>query len=236
MEQIRVFIGHDDVENVAFHVLANSIQRHASVPVSITPVRLSQLKGLYTRDRDPKQSNEFSFSRFLVPYLAGYEGWAIFMDCDMIMRTDIKELWDLRDPDKAIQVVKHKYEPSTSNKYLGAVQYPYPKKNWSSVMLMNCAKCRTLTPAYVNNASGLELHQFKWLDPQQGERQIGELPKEWNHLVGEVAPNPDAKLVHYTLGTPCWVDYRDQEFSDDWALERDLMNKWIEPDELKSHG
>ena len=31
-------------------------------------------------------------------------------------------------------------------------------------MLMNCRKCTTLTPDYVNKASGLELHQFKWLE------------------------------------------------------------------------
>jgi len=217
---IRVFIGYDSREAVAFDVLAHSIQRHATQPVSITPVRLDQLEGLFRRDRNPLQSTEFSFSRFLTPYLCGYDGWAVFMDCDMLVRADIARLWALRDERYAVQVVKHLHVPREEVKFLGAVQTKYEKKNWSSVMLMNCARCTRLTLEYVNTASGLELHQFKWLE---GDQLIGALPHEWNHLVGFDAPRADASLVHFTTGGPYFDEYRDCEYSDEWFAEREDM-------------
>jgi len=217
---IRVFIGYDAVEAVAFSVLAHSINVRASQPVQIAPVMLDQLQGVYRRERNPLQSTEFSFSRFLVPWLCGFEGWAVFMDCDMLVREDIAELWKLRDERYAVQVVKHMHVPKEETKFLGAVQTKYEKKNWSSVMLMNCAKCRALTPEFVNTASGLELHQFKWLD---GEELIGEIPSRWNHLVGYDAPRPDAALVHYTIGGPYFPEYADCEYSREWFAEKAHM-------------
>jgi lipopolysaccharide biosynthesis glycosyltransferase len=209
---IRLFIGYDKVESIAYHTMVQSIINTTSVPVSITPVKMSMLPE-YTRSRDPKQSNEFSFTRFLVPYLCDYEGWAIFMDCDMFIRTDLKELWKLRDPTKSVQVVKHDYTPKTQTKFLGAIQHPYPRKNWSSVMLFNCEKCRTLTPGYVNTAAPADLHRMKWAE------EIGELPVEWNHLVGEYDKNPNASNVHWTIGGPYFNE--NVEFSEEWFKCRD---------------
>lgn len=220
MEPIRVFIGYDSREAVAFHVLAHSIQARSSEPVAITPVRLDQLAGVFRRERNPLQSTEFSFSRFLTPYLCGYRGWAIFMDCDMLVLDDIARLWKLRDERYAVQVVKHVHVPREEVKFLGAVQTKYEKKNWSSVMLMNCARCTALTPDYVNTASGLELHQFKWL---AGDHLIGDIPHQWNHLVGFDPPRRDASLVHYTIGGPYFDEYRDCEYSAEWFAERDAM-------------
>ena len=160
---IRVFIGFDPRETVAFHVLSQSIQARASQPVAITPVMLSQLEGLMTRERNPLQSTDFSFSRFLTPYLCDYDGWAVFMDCDMLVLQDMAKLWALRDDNYAVQVVKHDHVPEEDTKFLGAPQTRYEKKNWSSVMLFNCAKCKALTPDYVNTADGLDLHRFHWL-------------------------------------------------------------------------
>jgi hypothetical protein len=220
MNTIRVFIGYDSREAVAFDVLAHSIQRNASHPVSITPVRLEQLEGIFRRERNPLQSTEFSFSRFLTPYLCDYRGWAIFMDCDMLVRDDIANLWKLRDERYAVQVVKHQHVPKEETKFLGAVQTKYEKKNWSSVMLLNCAKCTALTPDYVNSASGLELHQFKWL---ANDQLIGELPDRWNHLVGFDPPRADASLVHFTIGGPYFDEYKDCEYSREWFAERDAM-------------
>lgn len=217
---IRVFIGWDEREAVAFHVLAHSIHRHASRPVSIAPVMLSQLRGVYTRAPNPLASTEFSFSRFLTPWLCGYEGWAIFTDCDMLVRDDIEKLWSLRDERFAVQVVKHHHVPKEEVKFLGAVQTKYEKKNWSSVMLMNCERCRSLTPEYVNAATGLELHQFKWLE---GDHLIGGIPSAWNHLVGYDAPRPDASLVHFTIGGPYFKEYRGCEYGDEWWAEHDRM-------------
>jgi hypothetical protein len=201
-------------------VLAYSIQRRASLPVTIAPLMLSQLAGVFTRERHALQSTDFAFSRFLTPYLSGYEGWSVFMDCDMLMRDDIAKLWALRDERYAVQVVKHDHQPREAVKFLGQVQTQYPKKNWSSVMLFNNARCRALTPEYVNSASGLELHQFKWL-PE--ESLIGALPRRWNHLVGYYQPAGDAALVHYTLGGPYFEEYRDCEYAAEWRAELAAM-------------
>lgn len=217
---IRVFIGYDLREAIAFSVLAHSIHARASQPVSIVPIMLDQLRGTLTRERHPLQSTDFSFSRFLTPYLCDYSGWAIFMDCDMLMREDIAKLWALRDERYAVMVVKHDHEPRETVKFLGEPQSKYEKKNWSSVMLFNNARCRALTPEYVNSASGLELHQFKWL---ASDAQIGALPDRWNHLVGYNAPRSDAALVHYTLGGPYFAEYAGCEYAAEWRDARDAM-------------
>lgn len=210
---IRVFIGFDAREAVACSVLAHSIQRWASRPVSITPLRLEQLAHCYRRERHPLQSTDFSFSRFLVPHLCDYEGWALFVDCDMMFRADIAELWALQDSAFAVQVVKHEHVPAETTKFLAQPQTRYEKKNWSSVMLFNNARCRTLTADYVNTASGLELHQFKWL---ADDALIGELPPRWNHLVGYDPHDAEAANVHFTIGGPYFDEYRDCPFSDEW--------------------
>lgn len=217
---IRVYIGYDPREAVAFSVLAHSIYRRATQPVSITPLMLSQLSSTLTRERHPLQSTDFSFSRFLAPYLSGYAGWSAFMDCDMLMLEDIAKLWALRDDRYAVMVVKHEHVPSETRKFLGEPQTKYDRKNWSSVMLFNNAKCRALTPEYVNRASGLELHQFKWVE---NDNLIGALPDQWNHLVGYNPPRPDAALVHYTLGGPYFETYRNCEYADEWRNERSAM-------------
>ncbi len=219
---IRVFIGFDARETVAFHVLSQSIHARASQPVSITPIMLSQLDGLMTRERNPLQSTDFSFSRFLTPYLCGFEGWAVFMDCDMLVLDDMAKLWALRDDQYAVQVVKHDHVPEEDTKFLGAPQTKYEKKNWSSVMLFNCARCTALTPDYVNTASGLDLHRFNWLG---NDDMIGDIPHAWNHLVAydPSVPVADVSNLHYTIGGPYFDDYRGTDYADDWFAEKDAM-------------
>jgi len=220
---IQVFIGFDSKEVVAYHTLCQSILEKASEPVSFTPIVLSQLNGVFTRDRNALQSTEFSFSRFLAPYLSNYEGWSIFMDCDMLMRADIAELWALRDDKYSVMVCKHDYQPKEDVKFLGQVQTKYEKKNWSSLMMFNNAKCHALTPDYVNTRTGLELHQFKWLD---SDDQIGSIPILWNYLVGVYDKDPNAKMVHYTEGGPYFTDYRNADYSDEWFAARDRV-EWV---------
>lgn len=219
---IRVFIGYDPREAAAFNVLSHSIQVRASQPVLIAPLMLSQLSHVFTRERHPLQSTDFSFSRFLVPYLSDYTGWSVFCDCDMLMLDDIASLWSLRDDRYAVQVVKHDHKPSDTVKFLDQPQRPYEKKNWSSVILFNNAKCTALTPDYVNRASGLELHQFKWLGD---DRLIGDLPHRWNHLVDydPTVPQEDVSLLHYTEGGPYFETYKNCSYSDIWFAERDRM-------------
>jgi len=207
---LRVFIGCDDVEMLAYHVLADSIMRHASQPVSITPIRLSNLKDCYHRVQDPRQSNEFSFSRFLVPHLCNYEGFAVFMDCDMLVRCDINELYFLCNDEYDVRCVQHEYEPPNEIKYLGKKQHSYPCKNWSSVMLFNCKECYRLTPEYIAKAEPAWLHRMNWA------KSVGRLPIEWNWLVGEYDYNPDARLLHWTVGGPWFKEFEDTDYADEW--------------------
>ncbi len=217
---IQVFIGYDPREALAFSVLAYSIHARATQPVSITPLMLTQLKGLMTRERHPLQSTDFSFSRFLTPYLSGFDGWSVFLDSDMLVLDDIARLHALRDDRYAVMVVKHDHVPREERKFLNEPQTPYQKKNWSSVMLFNNARCRALTPEYVNTASGLDLHQFKWLGD---DNLIGALPDRWNHLVGCNPPRRDVSLVHHTLGGPYFDECRDAEYAAEWHLEFKAM-------------
>ena len=218
----QLFIGYDPKEAVAYHTLAHSILRRSSIPVTIAPLMRSQLQGLYTRQRGPTESTEFSLTRFLVPFQSQYRGWSLFMDCDMLCRADIGELaaYTERAMDKTVLVCKHDYVPKTERKFLNQVQTRYPRKNWSSLMLFNNARCAALSPQYVNGATGLELHRFAWTD----DALIGELPLEWNWLVGEYQHISRAKIVHYTLGGPWFDEYRDCDYAEEWLEENRRMN------------
>ena len=211
-QTIRLFVGFDPREAVAFHTFAQSVLEKSSLPVAITPLVLQALPGYRETHRDG--SNTFIYSRFLTPFLCDFQGWAVFADGDMICRADIAELWALRDPAKAVQVVQHDYETKAATKYLGNKNQNYPRKNWSSVMLWNCAhpKHRVLSPEFVMQQGGAFLHRFQWLD----DADIGALPLEWNWLTTEYEDNRQAKLLHYTLGTPCFEDYWNADMADEW--------------------
>lgn len=219
----RIYIGYDPRESVAFHTLSHSILSRSSVPISITPLVQSQLRHLYRRPRGPTESTEFSLTRFLVPALSEYRGWSLFMDCDMLCRADIAGLAAQieRQPDKAVLLCKHDYVPKTERKFLDQVQTKYSRKNWSSLMLFNSERCRALSVDYVNSASGLELHRFAWIE----DDLIGELPLEWNWLVGEYAHNPAARIVHFTIGGPYFDPYRDCDYAGEWFAEFESMRQ-----------
>ena len=219
---IKVFIGYDSNETVAYHVLSHTILKYSSQPVSITPIVKNHLTNIYNRERTDIESTDFSFTRFLVPYLCGYQGWAIFIDCDMLFTTDISELWNLRDDAYSLMCVKHEYLPSDDKKFLGSIQTKYEKKNWSSVMLFNNSECQALTPEVVASQTGLYLHQFKWL---ASEALIGSISPEWNFLVGESKSESLPKLIHYTLGGPYFASYQNCQFSDNWLSEyKDMIS------------
>ena len=211
-EKINIVVGFDQRESVAYHTFTQSVIDRASLPLMFIPLAINTLTGYEESHSD--KSNDFVYSRFLTPFLNGFKGWAIFADGDMICQADIKELWDLKDETKALLVVKHNYQTKAHHKYLGNINQDYPRKNWSSIILWNCAhaKHKILTPAFVANQTGKFLHRFSWLD----DNDIGELPLEWNWLAIEYPENRKAKLIHYTLGTPCFKDYQDTDMSDIW--------------------
>jgi lipopolysaccharide biosynthesis glycosyltransferase len=220
---MNIFIGYDSTEPVAYHVLAHSILTRASVPVTITPLVLRQLGVAgYHRARGPLESTEFSLTRFLVPHLSGYRGRSVFMDCDMLCRVDIAELMldIISQANKAIVVCQHDYTPSSTVKFLNQPQTAYYRKNWSSFMVFDNAKCKALTPEYVNTATGLQLHRFEWLAKQDA---IGSLSLDWNWLVGEYSRNDEAKVLHFTQGGPWHAGYEDVDYADEWREERGRM-------------
>ena len=223
-KNVKIYIGFDQRESVAYHTFVQSLIDHASIPLDITPLAVKTLEGYEEKHKD--KSNDFVYSRFLTPFLNDFKGWAIFVDGDMICQTDIKELLDLRDNSKALQVVKHDYKTKANQKYLGNINQDYPRKNWSSVILWNCThpKHKILTPDFIANQTGKYLHRFSWLE----DEEIGELPKEWNWLATEYPKNEQANIIHYTLGTPCFKDYRDAEMSDIWFKKYDRLNDGME--------
>lgn len=226
---IPVFVGYDPREAIAYHVCVNSIIRNSSQPVSVVPVALNLFRDYTETHTDG--SNHFIYTRFLVPYLMSWTGSAIFIDGDMIVRGDIAELWALRDMSKDVQVVKHDYQTRMPVKYLGSKNENYPRKNWSSVILWNCNSFpnRQLTPEFVQKSTGSFLHRFSWLE----DARIGELPPEWNWLPDEYGANPAAKLLHYTLGTPCFHEFAGTPMGDEWHRERILTEYCQQHDILK---
>ena len=210
---LRIFIGYDEREAIAYHVCVNSIIRHASAPVAITPLALHTLKGCY-EEQHTDGSNAFIYSRFLVPYLSGFTGVAVYIDGDMLVNGDIHELalWSKSGYDVA--VVKHDYVPKLKTKYLGAKQEAYEKKNWSSVMVFNCytSPCQKLRPEFVADKTGAYLHRFQWTT----EDRILEIPKPWNWLAMEYDKDENPKIIHYTNGAPCFADYKNCDYAKDW--------------------
>lgn len=219
---IPIYVGYDPREPVAYATFCDSVIRHASQPVAFIPLALNVLRGQYEESHGDG-SNDFIYSRFLVPHLTGFSGWAIYADGDMVVKDDIAKLWALRDNhNTGVMVAKHNYRTLAGSKYLGAKNEDYPRKNWSSLILWNCVHFgnRVLTPEHVAKASGADLHRFTHLK----DEQIGELPLEWNWLAEEYRHNDHAKLIHYTLGTPCFPEYHGCDHAEDWHLAREAMN------------
>ena len=218
---IPIYHGWDDREEFGTHTFVSSVIHRATVPVSFIPLHLPMFAKFYAAgQRDG--SNAFSFTRFLIPFLQDFKGWAIFADgADMVCKSDIAELWAMRDDYKAVQVVGHTYKTRHPRKYLGtsmeAENRDYFRKNWSSLMLINCGNFawRQMTPERVAAMPGERLHRFDFVD----EDRIGQLPAVWNWLPQEFGPNPDAKIVHYTAGIAGFPAYANTEMADDWAAE-----------------
>ncbi len=197
---MRIFIGFDKRQPLAYNVCRSSIERRASERVRIEPLMIDWLpmkrRGL----------TDFTFTRYMVPYLCQYNGDAMFLDPDMIVLDDIFKVFKHYDSRNAVSVVKNPL-----------------RFEWPSMMIFNNALCRELTPEYIEKNSPQKL---EWAD------KIGELPTEWNHLVGYDKPNPDAKIVHFTKGIPCWPETNFGEFAQEWCDEANYANSTVTWDEL----
>lgn len=216
---VPIYYGFDSREEIGAHTFCSSVIHRSSVPVALIPLHLPMFEGFY-RAGHRDGSNAFIYTRFLIPYLQLYRGWAIFCDgADMVVKADIAELWALRDDYKAVLVAPHDYKTKHLRKYVGtameADNHDYPRKNQSSVMLINCSHFawRQMTPDKVAAMSGSELHQFAWIP----DEQVGKLPLEWNWLADEQGPSADAKLLHWTAGIPGFPHYSNAPHAADWA-------------------
>ena len=223
---IDLYYGFDPREEVGCTTFVSSVIHHASVPVKLAPLHLGGMRGFYAAgQRDG--TNSFTYARFLIPYMQGFTGWAIFMDgADMIVKADVAELIALREMDKAVMVVPHSYKTRHPRKYIGtpleADNDDYPRKNWSSVMLINCSHFawRQLTPEKVAAMKGPDLHRFGFIP----EERIGYLPATWNWLTDEYGPNPDAKVLHWTAGLPIWTHYENAPHAEAWRAAHSKAN------------
>jgi len=216
IKNLNIFICYDPKEAVVYHTCFQSILENTKCMTSITPLHLDMLSNYKETHTDG--SNCFIYSRFLIPYLTGFKGKALFIDGDMIIKDDLQNLFDLFDSNFAVQVVKHNYKTKFLTKYLGSKNEDYPKKNWSSVILFNCEhpKHKILTPSFIEKTQGSFLHRFSWLN----EKEVGALPKNWNFLVKEYPYENDVSLLHYTVGSPCFSDYNN-------GLEAKLWNYYF---------
>ena len=209
---VDVVVGFDQREAVAYHAFTQSVIEKSSIPIRFLPLNINSLTNYKETHKDG--SNEFIYSRFLVPYLMNFKGWAIYADGDMVCLEDIKKLWNLRDNKYAIQVVKHDYKTKIKNKYWGNKNENYPKKNWSSLILWNCEhkSHKILTPDFIQKQTGAFLHRFNWIK----DSEIGDINKEWNWLAMEYEEKQDINLIHYTIGTPCFEEYQNSSLASYW--------------------
>ncbi|MDC0195261.1 glycosyltransferase [Alphaproteobacteria bacterium] len=223
IDKPKIYVGYDSKEDIAYRVCKQSIINNSSIDLNIQSLKLYELiaKKYYTRQVDPLASTEFTYSRFLIPYLMNFKGWALFCDCDFLFLGDIHNLFQSIDGSKAVYCVQHDYTPKEKHKMDGQKQTIYPRKNWSSFILFNCShpSNKRLTIDAVNKESGSYLHQFKWLQ----DDEIGSLDERWNWLEGWTSKhNKNTPLaIHFTRGGPWFDEWQDVEFAKEWLVERD---------------
>jgi hypothetical protein len=230
MHKPKVFIGYDSREDLAWHVCRHSLLRHSGGAVDVVPLRQDELReeGVYTRPYDLGASTEFSLTRFLTPHLANQSGWVVFCDCDFLFTSDLRLVFEGLDPSKALYCVQHDYTPAYRTKMDGKAQAIYPRKNWSSFMVLNCdhPDVKALTPEVVNRATASYLHRFEWISD---DSDIGALHLDWNFLAGEYArPDYVPHAIHFTNGGPWFDEWKDCDFGELWSRELDLYLQSVE--------
>lgn len=228
-QTFKIFVGYDSREDIAWQVCRHSLLRHSTRELQIIPLRQTVLRelGLYTRPLDKAATTEFSLTRFLTPYLAATTGWVVFCDCDFLFTADIGAVLEGLDPSKAVYCVQHDYTPHFHIKMDNQQQTTYPRKNWSSFMVINCdhPDVQALTPEVVNSESPAYLHRFNWISD---DNAIGALDLDWNFLEGEYTkPEKLPRVIHYTNGGPWFEEWQNVDYADNWRAERLLYEASI---------
>ena len=216
---MKIFVGYDTREDIAYQVCKHSIESQCPT-AEVIPLKQNELRNdkLYWRGEDKLASTEFTFTRFLIPHLMNYEGWAFFIDSDIVFTENVKNLFDLADDKYAVMCAQHDYTPKPGTKMDGQVQTQYPRKNWSSVVLWNCGhpSNQAVTIDSVNNPNfdGKYFHRFSWLK----DEEVGQISHEWNWLVDWYQEPEDGtpKALHYTEGGPWFENYRHCSYHGVW--------------------
>ena len=242
MEKLKIFIGYDSREDIAYQIAKYSILNTAKSPenIEIIPLKLKDLReqGIYRREEDKLGSTEFTFSRFLIPYLCDYKGWALFIDCDFLFKVDVARLFEQVEDKYAVMCVHHDYAPAEGEKMDGKQQTQYPRKNWSSMVLWNCSHPdnKKITKEVVNNpaTTGKYLHRFSWLN----DSVIGKISHEWNWLVGwyKEPQHGQPAALHYTEGGPWFKEYQRCEYAIDWLLTERQYQKNRSKNKIQKPG
>ena len=223
----NIYIGFDTREKIASDICEFSLRENSNLDLKINYLKKNELikKGIYTREVDKLSSTEFTFTRFLVPYLSNYKGWAVFCDCDFLWLEDVKQVFDLANNKFALMCVHHDYYPKSKSKMDGQAQLHYPRKNWSSMILWNCShpSNKKLTPELVNTQTGKFLHRFAWLE----DKEIGAIDHHWNWLVNWYKEPRDGKpkAIHYTEGGPWFKEVKESDYFDLWISYANEVNK-----------
>ena len=214
---MKIFVGYDTREDIAYQVCKHSIESLCPT-AEVIPLKQNELRNdkLYWRSEDKLASTEFTFTRFLIPHLMNYDGWALFIDSDIVFTENVKNLFDLADDKYAVMCAQHDYTPKPGTKMDGQVQTQYPRKNWSSVVLWNCGhpSNQQVIPSMVNKETGKFMHRFSWLK----DEEIGEISHEWNWLEGWYKEPKDGKpkAIHFTEGGPWFKGKQDVDYANLW--------------------
>jgi lipopolysaccharide biosynthesis glycosyltransferase len=191
-EPIRVFVGADESQLVPAAVLEYTIRKHTAGRVEFTTMR--DLPVPMPKDPAKRPRTGFSFYRFMLPKLAGYQGRALYLDCDMQVFANLSELWAIPFDG---QTVLCTYQPEPPERWKGNKSFK-PGRHLA-VMMLDCSRLDWDVHEIVR---GLDEDRYGYTELMSDlaivpEEQIEErIPVEWNSLEHYEAGT--TKLVHYT--------------------------------------
>lgn len=190
---IKIFVGcaanNEDLESQA--VLHWSLKKNASEPFIIRSMQLSKnpASDFYSNGKAGWQisnwTTPFSGFRWAVPELCGFEGHAIYMDSDIIVKGDIAELWNA---------------PFEPGKMVIAKGGNHPQR--LCVCKWDCVAAKRWLPRLSDIQSDPNCHRFlmqRIAADRKLVQEFGDLG-DWNAL--DIDPldlvDENVKAIHYT--------------------------------------